>query len=489
MRLAVAFIIGLAATWVGSASVDAQETPVFTKNTRFRIPYRFDPAEMQKLGAKEIRLFASYDTGGTWQFVNTVAPEAGKFEFDAPGDGTYWFAVRTVDYQNRLHPEGEIVEPGLVVTVDATAPTLDIQLSQLEPGKVQLRWNVRDSNIDLSTLKLESVDPGTSDWQQVSIVPQASGQTSWSVPEGGFVRVRGTVSDKAANSAFSRSEARVDPRISRTTAPAKPDFSQPVAGNPAQPTLSIGTAPAPGIGSGQFVTDHPAQRPAIVQPRYESAGEGSAAGPSRVVNTLKFQIGYEVEDVGPSGLSGVEFYITEDGGTKWWGYGNDPDSHSPFEVSVPRDGEYGFTLRARSGAGLAADPPQPGEEPAIVVVVDQTPPVAQLLGARQGQGPELNKILIHWKASDKRLAETPIALAYATEPSGPWKPISGWLPNSGSYSWTVDASVPPRLYIRMMVRDAAGNETRVESSQPVVVDLAKPKARIVDVEAMPSVQY
>jgi len=478
MKLAVAFIIGLAAISGGPAS--AQEAPVFTKNTRFRIPYRYDADEMQKLGAKEIRLFVSYDQGSQWQFVNRVAPQAGKFEFEAPGDGEYWFAVRTVDFQNRLHPEGVVNSPGLKVTVDSTAPTLDIRLSQLEPGKIELHWDARDGNIDLTTLKLESIEPGTSTWQQVSIVPQATGKTSWSVPEGGVVRVRGTVGDLASNAAFSETQVQIASRVSNKVPAFQPDFSQPVAGG-SSPRMG---KPSNGFSS-SFVTDDVDRRPAIVRDRYAAPSTSQqTSGRSRLVNTPRFQIAYQVEDIGPSGLSGVEFYITENGGSKWFGYGNDPDRQSPFEVVVPRDGEYGFVLRARSGAGLAADPPQAGEKPSIVVVVDQTPPVAQLLGAQQGQGSDLSRILIRWNASDQHLADSPVSLSYATETVGPWKPISGWLANTGSFSWTIGPGVPPRMYIRLAVRDAAGNVTRVESSQPVVVDLSKPTARIVDVEAV-----
>jgi hypothetical protein len=419
-------------------------------------------------------------------------PATGRFEFDAPSDGEYWFAVRTVDYQNQLHPEGEIVEAGLKVAVDTTPPTLDIQLSQPEPGKIQLRWNASDVNLDPATLRLESTQPGSGNWQPVSIIAQASGQTAWSIPEGGLIAVRGTISDKAENSGFAQNQLKITTSISRPTT-VQPDFSQPVASNSAMTTNPF-TPPAiqmesAGTGSyaarNEFVADSPAQRPEIVRDRYlppsESVMPSLSDGRSRVVNTAKFQIGYQVEDIGPSGVSAVEFYITQDDGAKWWKYGNDRDRQTPFEVEVPSDGVYGFALRARSGAGLAADPPQSGEKPSIVVVVDQTPPVAQLLGAEQGHGAALDKIMIRWTANDQRLAETPVTLSYATDLHGPWEPISGSLANTGSYVWTVGAGVPTRLYIRLTVRDAAGNIARVDTPQPVVVDLSKPTARILDI--------
>ncbi|HID23510.1 MAG TPA: hypothetical protein EYP14_14090, partial [Planctomycetaceae bacterium] len=76
--------------------------PILTNKTRFRIPYRFDVRELQRLGAKEIRLFVSTDSGGRWQQVQSVPPETGHFVFEATQDGEYWFAVRTGDAQDRL---------------------------------------------------------------------------------------------------------------------------------------------------------------------------------------------------------------------------------------------------------------------------------------------------------------------------------------------------------------------------------------------------
>jgi len=178
--------------------------------------------------------------------------------------------------------------------------------------------------------------------------------------------------------------------------------------------------------------------------------------------------------------------VTQDNGTKWRKYGNDLDRKSPFQVEVPKDGVYGFALRVRSGVGLAADPPQPGEKPSIVISVDQSPPSVQLLPVQQGQGAALNQLQIHWKVTDDNPADKPIALYYAANQEGPWEPINGWQDNLGSYNWTVGAGVPTKLYIRVVARDAAGNVSRAETDRPIIVDLAKPSARIVDVETVAS---
>src|SRR5262245_4270331 len=80
--------------------------PIYTNKLKFRIPFHYDSNELSRLGAREIRLYVSRDRGRNWQQVQAVAPDAGKFNFQAPADGEYWFIVRTLDGKNHLHPDG-----------------------------------------------------------------------------------------------------------------------------------------------------------------------------------------------------------------------------------------------------------------------------------------------------------------------------------------------------------------------------------------------
>jgi hypothetical protein len=92
----------------------------------------------------------SRDKGRNWRDVQAVAPEAGKFQFQAPSDGEYWFSVRTLDNRNKLHPEGP-VEAGLQVIVDTTRPTLQLGLRSPAPGKVSLSWSASAPPTNTST--------------------------------------------------------------------------------------------------------------------------------------------------------------------------------------------------------------------------------------------------------------------------------------------------------------------------------------------------
>ena len=193
-------------------AADSGPEPVYTSKVHFRIPFRYDTAEMERLQAREVQLFMSNDHGAHWRMVDKANPRGDHFDFQAPCDGEYWFAVRTMDSFNRLHPEGgNNIEAGLKVVIDATPPVLELVLTEIEPGKVELRWMAADDHLDIAKLRLEYRQPDSPDWQQVGVVPEAIGQTTWTVPAGGVVAVRGSIADLASNVASSQKDINIHP--------------------------------------------------------------------------------------------------------------------------------------------------------------------------------------------------------------------------------------------------------------------------------------
>lgn len=494
--------------------------PIHTNKLKFRIPFHYDAAELTRLGARQIQLHVSRDHGLTWQAYQEVAPDAGKFSFDAQADGEYWFIVRTLDAKRNIHPAGRLTDPDLKVIVDTTLPRLDLELRQTAPGKVQLNWTCSDEHLDLTQLRLEYAQPGSPDWQAVPIVPKAVGQRVWEVPQGGLVSVRGSIADFAKNVAHHEVAVQVAPANQVVPRPGAPGVRQPVAGiaprehaalslpehfpsttrtregavpddaqKEAVPFQSAETHLTPVTPKNSFVALTPENGPKIIGPQREPSSQTQehprqlAPGRQRVVNSKKFQIGYKLQDVGPSGVASVELYITQDNGVTWYRYGVDDDNQSPFQVEVPREGTYGFTLGVRSGAGLASDPPQNGDPPAIVVAVDLTGPRLEILPVEQGRGKNAGKLVILWKCTDDNLGEKPIAIFCSRTGQAPWIPISGQIENSGNFVWNADPILTPKIYLRIEARDLAGNVETVESRQPVVIDQSRPTAKIIDVES------
>lgn len=531
---------------LAKGSLSAQEAPkqdapkpVHTNKTRFRIPYRFDAQEMARLRAQEIRLYTSIDQGQRWQLAQTVPPNSSKFEFQATADGEYWFAVRTLDGNNQLHPDEKIFTPGLKVIVDTTQPILKMNLRQSEPGKAELSWSAIDRNLDLDQLKLEYTQAGDKEWKSIRILPQAVGQTSWSVPSGGIVAVRGTITDHAGNSGVSQVQVSIDPAETVVPVPSQPDFRRPVAteqpmpadsnlakafpeeeitpeavaskaqpapmtepfqaaNHPFLPKEDSAGPTVPQVAENPFATraataiksipvgDRAEARPSALQGQYAKQEQQEAFEPKgaiRIVNSLTFEIGYQLNNVGPSGIDSVELFITNDNGNRWWRFGTDDDKQSPFHVEVPAEGIYGFVMRVHSGGGLGSSSPQNGDDPEMSVIVDRSPPEAKLISIQPATGDKGSQVLIRWKVADRYPSGAPVSLSYSTSLEGPWTPITGWQEDQSEFAWRINPQIPPRVYIKLDARDAAGNLTSITSEQAVSVDLSRPSAKIVDVES------
>ncbi len=508
-------------------AVTAQELqPVFTNKSSFRIPFQFDQQELSRIGAIEVQLHVSTDQGRTWKVSQSVVPSARKFSFQAPENGEYWFSVRTIDAQGNPHPLGQL-RPSLVVIVDDEPPTLTLTVSQNKASqRTTIAWQAQDDYLDPQTLRIEVLDETSGVWQPIQAPQRAAGMIEriGSTPDS--LMVRGYVSDRAGNSTSTTSRGRPSraPR-SETETPDIPDLREPVAENG-----SLGVSPffasarkqgrsslptiLPNIGHGpvsvaktstalplpaskkqapdasatttqqQLASSPLARNSALAIPSAQKpATEAWQLANAQRVNSRSFRIGYAVDDVGPSGVGSVDLYITEDQGNRWFHYGNDPDRRSPFDVIVPRDGIYGFAIRVRNGSGIVANPPQPGEAPEVVVVIDQQAPAVTLRPVKQVLISGTLQVLIEWSAHDAQLAERPVALYQSTQLQGPWEPITGWIENTGRYQWHPALTGSRPLFVKIEVRDAAGNIARQTTRQALMLDVSQPKARILDIQS------
>ena len=478
--------------------LNAQDV-VYTRQPRFRIPYHSDPAELQRLSAREVRLYCSVDRGLSWNLSQKVPPATGRFSYDAPTDGEYWFAVRTLDGANQLQPPGSEFNAGLKVVVDTQSPDLMLSLDETG-GQVRLNWRASDVNLDPATLRLEFRQLGMDNWQQVHVVPQAAGTTAWTAPSAGKVTVRGQIQDRAGNAGTGEAELNVGG--GNRVVPARPvgDMEGPIASH-SQPSPDDLVTPFHLANDKSGVQGHlvssqretpsiQARRP-ISEPVSSSnpASAGDQQSFGRIVNSRSFNLNYDIQDVGPSGVAQVEFFITDDGGTTWYRYGTDPDLKSPFRVDVPKEGTYGFQVRVKSGVGLMSDLPRAGDSPSVVVTVDETAPVVKIDSVGQLHTDKPGMVSIHWKVNDAHPAVTEgVDLEYAMNAQGPWTSIAQGVNQAGSYDWPVQSIPAAKLFVRVTARDAAGNIGHAVTSEPVIVDMKKPVARITDVaiQAIPA---
>jgi len=221
-----------------------------------------------------------------------------------------------------------------------------------------------------------------------------------------------------------------------------------------------------------------ASRSRTASPSNDASEAENTSDRPRYVNSQRFELDYDVEEVGRAGVAKVEVWGTKDNGRHWTSYGVDNDNRSPIVVKVDGEGLYGFRVVIESGAGLRGDAPRSGDEPDVWIGVDTTKPVARLTTAEVGVGLQAGDMVVRWEAHDNRLSERPVTLSYSPKPSGPWTLIATGLDNSGRYVWRIDNRAPDKVYLRIEVRDEAGNVEKFDSPDAVSLDPVRPKGRI-----------
>src|SRR5262249_5772566 len=113
-------------------------------------------------------------------------------------------------------------------------------------------------------------------------------------------------------------------------------------------------------------------------PQPAESVEAPTAQRPRLTNSRRFSLEYDIQTVGPGGVSAVELWGTTDGGRTWVKWGSDPDKSSPFDIEVNHEAVYGFRIVVVGKNGLATTTPQPGDAADMWVGVDLTRPTAKL---------------------------------------------------------------------------------------------------------------
>jgi hypothetical protein len=106
-------------------------------------------------------------------------------------------------------------------------------------------------------------------------------------------------------------------------------------------------------------------------------------------------------------------------------------------------------------------------------------PIQQPTLASQGQ------VQVQWQARDMHLSERPVSLYYSTSRSGPWNLIEREYANTGSYVWNVPTlGASDQLFVRIEIRDLAGNVGVHESDRPLMIDLTQPDVEVLGVQSL-----
>jgi hypothetical protein len=509
------------------------------KTPNFSIPIRVKPEDRPAI--RELRLYCSTDEGQTWQVVASARPDEAAFTFVAPKDGIYWFTVAVISPQGQQDPVDVKRAPvGQRTVVDTTPPA--IQLTAERRGdEVVAAWTCTEDYPVPETLRLEYHTPDLppDQWVPVGVTPGPTGQSTFKPASGSPLSVRMSLQDRAGNKGLASAElaaAAGGPPIRPVgilAETAQPGLKDPLP--PVYPGALSGATAGQGMGdrlsdAGKPQQVEPAFRPqqgaggpvplkmvsgegAGMQPIAHSDGgaekhepepppqppapaQGAAVPPVQIVNKRQVKLEFEVSQFGPSGLGGVEVYQTLDEGQHWEQVHIDP---ATTILPLPADGKglpvrgsvlvpltregvvHGFVLVVKSRANRGKAPPHLGDVPEARVELDTLAPEIKLFAPT----PDPNRrdgLVLSWVAQDKNLGPNPVTLEWAERPAGPWNVIGqADMPNTGTHTWQVPGNAPPSVYLRLTVKDLAGNVSVAVTKDPQLIDLTEPVSKIIGV--------
>jgi hypothetical protein len=483
-----------------AAPPSALPKPFVTRQTFFSLPAKTDAASSSASAASnggmaganaangqivEVQLFVSHDRGANWNFYTRVKPDQTRFTFRTANDGEYWFATRTLGRTGKFDPP-TVNTPTIVVHIDTKPPIVQLSADAAAGGQVSSRWEISDPHLKPDTLTLQYRAQNSAAWQSVGINENSSSVTDnsmsgeatfWPTPGTQEVVLRAEVSDTLGNKAVAHAQVKLGQ--GGTASGALGRDARDIASR--SPTADgAGMKAVTATANSRIGNKYPTDVAAALMSNPFLAYLPPDEKP-RMVNSRVFELDYDLQSVGPSGVSRVELFGTRDGGRTWRSFGVDSDNRSPMTVRVDEEGLYGFQIVVTSGAGLGDPPPKSGDKPSIWIGVDLTRPTAKITSAAFGHGDSADKLIIAWEASDKMPTDKPVTLSYSTQPGGQYTAFAPNLENSGTYLWSIDGSVPPVVYLRLEVVDEAGNRTICDYPQPVVLDRSRPTGRIRDV--------
>ncbi len=525
--------------------------PIFWQQPLLFIPYQLNKQVPGADKIAQVQLLVSRTGTNDWQALQSAQSNVLGFSYHAPEEGTYWFALRHLDAQGKsLDAQTGIAQLQIIIDTTQPKLELaasrgangDVVIryeaadSNLQPTSLVIEARTADglwTNVPLATPDLNQPD-------------RLVGRVRWTAPNSNDVEVRGAIADRAGHrgqaatmlSLSGPSLSLPDRTPDQPLASAQPQASQDwpttnqfptnsnaqTANNPAPNLLAppqLNTysnsseqhiqrrTPAMFAVDGSAEAEQPVDRTLAsgLTPNLDGKGQlpsgglpldaeqanpewsstGRQPGEPLLVNSRIFDVEYDLQSVGPWGVAKVELWGTQDGGATWQSYGVDPDNRSPVRARVPTAGVYGFRILVDGANGAGSPPPRSGDKPELVITVDLQPPRAELLSADLGEGNLNDHLHIRWSAEDDNLEPRPIGLFFSSQPSGPWSAIAAGLENTGSYTWRLERHVPDRFYVRLEVRDTAGNVATFQTPEPLALHRPQPTGHLRNVRPITGV--
>lgn len=492
---------------VGPSRVSAEVSPVtpvaagspairWHQRTLF-IPYHANKHLPAAQHIAEVQLLLSRTGTSDWSVLQSAQPNVQGFNYHAPEDGEYWFALKHLD-ANGQPLDGTPIAPQLHLLIDTRAdlgpinPFSGSAPSDLATSPAQQPAAPEAPAQVVAGNPFQPARPAQ-DWPVTNQVPAASANMS---PRPDTPPIANPYTS-ATEAEARRTPARfaVDGPVTPNSEDAQ-DFAANLlnASPPPSHQSPSDQSPSDQLPSAQLPSGQPSGgQPSSSQasaPDADEASEWTSAGRQggpRLVNARTFDLEYDLKAVGPWGVAKVELFGTQDEGATWQSFGVDPDNRSPIRVTVPESGTYGFRILVEGANTFGVKPPQAGDKPELVVMVDLESPEAQIVAVEPGVGDLADQLRIRWQATDTNLEHRPVALFYSSFAEGPWSTIASGLENTGSYVWRIERHIPGRFFLRLEVRDSAGNVATYHTPEPITLNRAQPTGTLLDVRPVTDV--
>ncbi len=479
---------------------------VYINQRNFKIPIRVVPAKRAEI--RDLYLYLSRNQGQNWEIYSRSTPDKDSFEFSTDRDGLYYFSIAVIDHKGKQDPPDLYrARVGQKIFIDTVKPVVQIVSATYVGEQLQVGWQVREDHPEWTSLKLEYRlgDSPAAQWVPLPVEPRDSGVQRFRPGVAGPITIRLRLRDLAGNEGVAERIVTGPDRAVVSNSGIVPAGGLPPPPPPPPAPVGVPAPPTEEASRGPGSATLASSSPVSPTPAPPPPGPAPTAMPSRgalpalqIVNKRQVKLRFEVGRFGPSGLGSVDVYVTNDEGATWEKSLADPNVSLPaggevrgqgpvrgtVTVNLPRDGVvYGFYLVVKSRAGLGKPPPRPGDPPQARIEVDTTLPNAVLYEPKADPA-RGDRLMLHWKAEDRNLAANPISLEWSASPDGPWTFIGDpQLPNTGAYPWQPPDNIPPKVYLRLSVRDKAGNNAIAQTPQPVLIDLVVPEAGAVTVDS------
>jgi Flp pilus assembly protein TadD len=187
-------------------------------------------------------------------------------------------------------------------------------------------------------------------------------------------------------------------------------------------------------------------------------------------------------------ITARHLWVSTNAGRQWRRADLASETDHSVLFTAPGDGEYQLYLVLENDAGSSAPDPEPGATPTATVIVDTTPPLLQVDGAKVSRRKDMPPVVtLDAKLIEENLATHGVRLFYFTPEDSTWHdggPLLATLP----LRWQPPDDVRGPLRLRVVATDRAGNRATSDVIEVTIPRPPQPPAPVKPMQPPTTVQ-